>query len=164
MGKRDKRMYGVILEKGEKCYTYLAKVFTAINDVQKNYNWLITDCVCYPQTNKFEELLSKDYCWLSGEELTEIVEKEDFQWIWAVLSGFEKNIMLEDILKFPLPYIDGYVGFWKNPISIQHPLATVEIVPWDSSLTLMISKESKIVSDFKKTFPLSEDLAFYNER
>ena len=83
-------MDGVILNKGERYYTDLSKVFAAINNVQKEYNWLVTDCVCYPQTKQFDELLSGEYCWLRGEELTRIVESENFQWIWAVLSGFEK--------------------------------------------------------------------------
>lgn len=155
-------MDGVILKKGEQYYTDLSKLFTAINDVQKEYNWLVTDCVCYPQTKQFDELLSGEYCWLSGKELTRMVEIENFQWIWAVLSGFEKNILLEEVLKFPLPFAEEYTGFWEKPISIQHPLASIEIVPCDSTFTLIISNEIKIISDFKKAFPLSEDLAFYN--
>jgi hypothetical protein len=157
-------MYGAIINKGEQYYTDLYKVFNAINNVQKNYNWLITDCVCYPSTKQFAEILYNEYCWLSGSELTRIVEKENFQWIWAVLSGFDKSITLDEVLEYPLPYADEYTGFWENPISIQHPLATVEIIPWDSSLTLIISRERKIVDDFKESFPLSEDLNYYNKK
>lgn len=157
-------MYGAIINKGEQYYTDLYKVFNAINNVQKNYNWLITDCVCYPSTKQFAEILSNEYCWLSGSKLTRIVEKENFQWIWAVLSGFDKSITLDEVLEYPLPYAEEYTGFWENPISIQHPLATVEIIPWDSSLTLIISRERKIVDDFKESFPLSEDLNYYNKK
>lgn len=157
-------MYGAIIDKGEQYYTDLYKVFNAINNVQKNYNWLITDCVCYPSTKEFAEILSNEYCWLSGNELTRIVEKENFQWISAVLSGVDKSITLDEVLEYPLPYAEEYTGFWENPISIQHPLATVEIVPWDSSLTLIISRERKIVDDFKENFPLSEDLTYYNKK
>lgn len=157
-------MYGAIINKGEQYYTDLYKVFNAINNVQKNYNWLITDCVCYPSTKQFAEILSNEYCWLSGSELTRIVEKENFQWIWAVLSGFDKSITLDEVLEYPLLYAEEYTGFWENPISIQHPLATVEIIPWDSSLTLIISRERKIVDDFKESFPLSEDLNYYNKK
>lgn len=56
------------------------------------------------------------------------MKQEDFQWIWGVLSGFEKHIELDDVLRSELPYADGYAGFWKNPVTIQHPLADVEIV------------------------------------
>ena len=49
-------------------------------------------------------------------------------------------------------------------ISIQHPLATVELVAWDSSLTLFISKEDTLVEKFRSEFPLSVDLEAYNKR
>ena len=97
-------IYGAINQKDEKWYTHLGKVFEAIKQEQLNYNWLITDCVCYPQDKEIEALLDHEYCWLTGEELTAIVEKENFQWIWAVLSGFDKRIPLSDVLKHPLPY------------------------------------------------------------
>jgi hypothetical protein len=155
---------GIILEKGNLSYTHLSYVFDAIKNAQLNYNWLITDCVCYPRTKRFEELFSQEYCWLSGEELTKIIDEEDFQFIWADLCGFDKTIVLEKVLSYPLPLSDEYEGFWKNPVSRQHPLATMEIVPWDSSLVLVISKEEKILSDFKKYFPICEDLVSYNSR
>lgn len=157
-------MYGVIIEKGEPYYTYLSNVFSSMKEAQNNYNWLITDCICYPQTKQYEELLSKEYCFITGEELTEMIKAENFQWIWAVLTGFDKAISLEEILKFPLPNAQEYEGFWKNPINIQHSLGEIEIVPWDSSLTLIISKEKKLIQDVKKAFPLSQDLTSYNEK
>ena len=151
-------VYGAINEKGEKFYTYMKKVFSAINDRQKDYNWLITNFEGYPNNTEIAEKLNKEYTWLSGDELTKIVETEDFQWIWAVLSGFDKNISLEDVLKYDLPYADGYTGFWERPITIQNPLASIEIVPWDSSLTLIFSTDCEIVEDFKKAFPYSENI------
>ena len=158
-------MRGIILDKGERFFTYLGSVFSAIGNAQLSYNWLITACECYPQTDSFYKLFhNNEHCFLSGEELTAIVEAEDFQWIWAVLSGFDKSIPLEEILKYELPWADGYTGFWQNPVTIQHPLADVEIAPWDSSLVLIISKNDKIIADFKNVFHLSEDLAEYNAR
>lgn len=157
-------VYGAIIEKGEPYYTDLRKVFDAIGNAQTQYNWLITDCECYPQSSDTNALLAQKYCWLSGQALTSIVDREDFQWIWAVLSGFRQDILLEEVLKHPLPRADGYRGFWKNPLSIQHPLAEVELVPWDSSLTLIYSQRKEIVDSFRNYFPLSEDMTSYNER
>lgn len=157
-------VYGAILKEGEQFYTRLGRVFAAIGEAQTGYNWLITACECYPQTPDTAARLSGEYCWLSGDELTSIVRREDFQWIWGVLSGFKPDIPLEDVLKYPLPYADGYAGFWKNPLSMQHPLASVEIVAWDSTLTLVLSRRREIVDSFRKYFPLSEDLVLYNER
>ena len=91
--------YGLIDRRSYKYYTYLRAVFDGIGSAQNRYNWLITDCVCYPENKDIEKKFDQEYCWLSGEELTAIIEKEDFQWIWAVLCGFPKDIPLEKILK-----------------------------------------------------------------
>lgn len=156
-------IYGAINEKGETWYTRMAKVFDAIKDRQIGYNWLITDIDGVPE--KITACFSnKDYCWLTGEELSQIVREDDWQWVWAVLSGFEKSITLSEVLKYPKPYADMYGGFWKTPISIQHPLATIEIVPWDSTSTLFFSKQKDLVDDFLNFFSLSQDLSIYNKK
>ena len=87
-------VYGAINRKGEKYYTYLKKLFDAINNKQLEYNWLITDCTCYPENPKTDAMLRKDYCWLTGEELTDLVAQEDFQWVWGILSAFDKSVEL----------------------------------------------------------------------
>lgn len=159
---------GAILENGEIGYTYLKKMFRAMDNFQKDYNWLITDCEAYPKRlgHSIRIFQSKDsnYAWIDGEELTNIVNRDDFQWIWAVLSGFDKNISKADILKYELPYADGYKGFWEENITMQHPLSSVELVAWDSSCTLLISKHFSIIKKFREVFPLSEDLKKYNSK
>ncbi len=157
-------MKGAILNKGEKYYTYMSKVFAAIKGEQLKYNWLITDCICYPDNDNYAEIFSKEYAWLTGEELTRIIEMEDFQWIWAVLSGFPKGVSLEEVLKYKLPNADGFEGFWGATLNIQHPLADIEIVPWDSSLVLAISRNDSIVDKFMDYFPLSQNLVTYNKQ
>ena len=172
-------VYGAIDKKSAKWYTDLGKVFDGIGDSICKYNWLITDSEVYSENPKFEKYNTKpyyvpkgdtfvripcpEYVFLTGEELKEIVHAEHAQWIWAVMSGFEKDVTLDQILSYPLPYADGYKGFWENPLTIQHPLAEVEIVPWDSSLVLVLSKQKEIVDRFKAAFPKSEDLADYNK-
>lgn len=157
-------VYGAINEKGEKHYTYLKKVFDAIGNKQIDYNWLITECECYPNNQNVKELLNKEYCWITGEELTEIIGQEDFQWVWAVLSGFDKNIELAEVLKYDLPYADEYTGFWKKPLTLQHPLSKVEIVPFDSSFTLILSEDKELVNSFRSYFSYSENLEDYIDK
>lgn len=154
-------MKGIIIQ-GEKYYTYLKKIFVSINNIQRDYNWLITNHECYPQNKKYEERLSGEYCWLSGNELTEMVGDEDFQWIWGVLSAFSTNLSKQDILKYDFPKPDS-VEIWKNPVSIQHPLAEIEIIPWDSSLTVITSKRNDIIDLLQSNGILMEDLEEYNE-
>ena len=171
-------VYGVIDKDSCRCYTYLKAVFKAIDNKQSEYNWLITDTEIIAHSDRLDALNTSvhwqykdgksiavpapDYYFLSGEELTKIVEQDDSQWIWGVLSGFEKSIPLDEILRYPFPEADGYKGFWKSPPSIQHPLASVEIVPWDSSLVLVLSKSKEIIDSFRSAFPRSQDLSEFN--
>lgn len=157
-------VYGAILEKGEAWYTDMSRVFDAIHGKQREYNWLITNMDFVP-----EEIIKRckgaDYCWLTGEELSRIVQEADHsQWVWAVLSGFDLNISLQEVLKYPMPYADGYKGFWRNPITMQHPLAAMEIVAWDGMLTLFFSRQEALVQDFLHFFPLSENLLSFHAR
>lgn len=158
-------MKGALLEKGEEYYTYLRKIFIEMDNFQKNYNWLISDCEACPKRlgHVIRIHQSGEYAWISGEELTNIIKRDDFQWIWAVLSGFEKHVTLDEVKKYALPYADGYRGFWEENISIQHPLATIELVAWDSSCTLFISNDDDLVKKFRSVFPMSVDLEIHNK-
>lgn len=155
--------YGIIDRKCHESYTLMSIVFSGINDAQKDYNWLITDCEVCSKNIENEELFSREYCWLTGEELSRIIEEEDFQWIWGVLSGFEKDIPLEEVLKYPLPDAVDYNGYYKNPLSLQHPLSTIEIVPCDSSRTLILSKDKKVIDDYIEHYPKVQDLTLENQ-
>lgn len=171
-------IYGAIDKGSASWYTDLNTVFLGIGDVLSKYNWLITDSevnsnnAIYEQFNTKPYYIKKngecvkipcpEYAFLTGEELMNLLGNGFCQWIWGVLSGFEKTIQLDQILSHPLPYADGYCGFWQNPITIQHPLAEVEIVPWDSTLVLVISKNKGIVDQFRAAFPHSDDLTDYN--
>ena len=154
-------VFGAINEKGEEYYTDMVRVFEAINNRQMDYNWLITDCECFPEDPEIAEILNQEYCWMSGEELTELVRKNNFQWIWAVLSGFEKSIDLSEILKYDLPECKDSYKMWEVPITIQHPLAQIEIVPFDSSGTILFSRNEEIVDAFRTYYQFSEELQEY---
>ena len=157
-----KMVYGAIAEGGRTYYTDMGEVFAAAGNIQGDYNWLITDWVAYG----VDELEAQGgrYCWLTGTELSSLLEKyPDRQWIWGVLSGFDKRVSKEDALKYPLPYADGYEGFWRNPLSLQHPLAEVEIVPWDSTLVLVLGRDQGMVERFRQNFQPSRDLYVYNK-
>ena len=157
-------VYGAVDAKEEKYYTYLRKLFDSIDNRQKEYNWLITDCTCYPKNPQTDAMLRNDYCWFSGEDLTELVEQEDFQWIWAVLTAFDKSVELSDVLDYDLPFAEDYEGFWSKPISMQHPLAKIEIVPWDSSMTMIFSDDKSIIDSFRESYPKSQDFEEYLDR
>lgn len=156
-------VYGIIDRHSMRAYTYLSGIFRAIGGRQKEYNWLITDAQIAAQSEELNLLSDGLPHFLSGGGLTELVEKDDGQWLFGVLSGFEKTIPPETILRFPLPYADGNPHFWVNPISLQHPLASVEIVPWDGTQVLLLSRRKELADSFRNAFPRCEDLKAHND-
>jgi len=141
-------------------YTYLNKIFDALQERQNDYNWLITniDLNHYP-----DMILKEEKVWISGEELTRIVYTHDIQFIWSVLSGFEKEVIV-DINNLEIePFADGNKNFWIEKPQIQHPLAKVEMVCWDSSLFLLLSKDDIISERFKRSFSTADNLVEYNK-
>lgn len=152
-------MKGAMLAKGFEYYTYMDAILEPIKDIVENYNWFVTECDCniYP-----DDRLLGEYIWLSGKELLEIVNSNDIQFIWAVFSAIPKGIPLDEVLNYDYPHADMNGEFWINPIDIQHPLAAIEIVPFDSSFVLFIAKDDALVDQFSQHFPLSVDLESYN--
>jgi len=137
---------GVILRKGERAYSYFSGVFSAIFPAVVERNWLITGYENYPEAlEPYGGKLGREaFFWVPGERLEEIVRQQDYPWYWGVLSGFKREVPLHQVLSYGLPYADGYTGFWKNPISIQHPMAEA------------------IAQVFRNAYPRSEDLETYN--
>lgn len=125
-------------------FTYFKEIFCSLDNFQKDYNWLITDVEAAPFKESHYERITQSgtYAWISGEELTGIIKKDNFQWIWGVLSGFEKCYAKEEILKYDLPYADSQGGFWKTELSVQHPLASVELVAEKTARKEELGKEN----------------------
>ena len=146
------------------CETFSKNILNFLENAEaEQYNWLITDVECYPNHSQQSILAGEKYCWISGKKLLVYLRKNDFQWVWGVFSAFSKEIPLKEILRYSLPYADGYAGFWKNPISLQNPLATSEIVSWDGELLLFVSKKDRMVDS---AFVANKDvfnLEAYNE-
>lgn len=72
------------------------------------------------------------------------------------------SLTLTDILKYPLPYADGNTELWNTNICTQNPLAEVEIIAWDSTLAIIISKDNEIIELIKNHYPNAKDLLEYN--
>lgn len=159
---REEKMKGIVIDEGEEYFTFLGKLFKALDNIQKDYNWLISDHVCYPEDANYAKRLSAEWCWMTGTELTEMIEHEDFQWIWGVLSGFPKHETKEEVLKYKLPNAMENDRIWQNPISMQHPLSLMEIIAWDSSMTVFISRSDDIIDRIVKSNFLTKDLEEYN--
>ena len=160
---QNSTVHGMIIEKGEKYCTDLDKLLGALDGIPLNYKWLVSYPECSTFTKETHDLFEKKYCILSGEELT-AAAKDAYQFIWGTFSAFAPDTPDEEILKYPLPENDMYPGFWKLPLTIQHPLAQIEIVAFDSSLTLVLTKDIVLPEKFRQVYPLSQDLAEHNAK
>ncbi|ALS00168.1 hypothetical protein ATZ33_01880 [Enterococcus silesiacus] len=153
-------MKGIVVFKHKENFSRLSDVFKAIGNIENEYNWLITNSEFVSQNDT--PFFNESYTWIKGEKLSELISKDDGYWIWGVFSAFEKNIKKEEVLTYPLPFANGYKGFWEVPLTLQNPLAEFEIVEWDGNTLIVISKNDKIIDSLKKYYPFACDLEKYN--
>ena len=144
------KMNGIVINEGEEFYTDLKALFEAMGSSYKEYNWLITDYECYPQEERLAEIFSGEPVFISGQEIIDLLQIENFQWIWGVFSAFDKCVKKEDVFKYDSPVSEENENIWKMPLSLQHPLSSIEIIAWDSSLTVIISKDEAVISTLMK--------------
>lgn len=150
-------VFGAIDWESLRGYTLLRDLLPALEQTMERYNWLITDCYCNKDNPIWDAEDRDGYCWLTGQELVEFAKTDNTQFIGGVFSGFPKEIPLERILEEPLPVWEQ-PGFWYEPLNLQHPLAQVEVVPWDSTYVLVLSRDLADVDRFRAHFPKSQDL------
>ena len=133
------------ISKGEDdYYTDILKVVNAIGGRSLNYNWLITEIETSTGDYFYEE-----YVILSNDELLDNLENKKIQWIWGTFSAIPKEYKQEEILKYNLP---GVENIDKKEIKIQHPLAEIEIIAYDSTFVQLIAKNKTIAEKFKKVY------------
>ena len=171
--KGAKNLNAILVDSNEvQYYTYLGPIFEALHNKQLDYNWLITDLELnwfpdnfldyFDQVQISEGMWNHDNrYWISGDNLTKLVTDHKLQFIWGVLSGLDKKVQIDINNLSVVPFADGNTDLWKPGNTVQHPNADIEIVCWDSTLTLMISKDQSIIRDFMEYFKDSKDLDEY---
>lgn len=114
------------ISKGEDdYYTDILKVVNAIGGRSLDYNWLITEI-----ETSTGDYFNDEYVIVSNDELLDNLENKEIQWIWGTFSAIPKKYKQEEILKYNLP---GVENIDKKEIKIQHPLAEIEIIAYDST-------------------------------
>ncbi|MDR6123568.1 hypothetical protein QFZ87_003165 [Bacillus sp. SLBN-46] len=149
----------------------LKEILNSFKGLEQNYNWLLTDLDwSYPENyldyfqdfREFEDSNGHNNYLITGDKLMQFANNKDVYFIWGVFSAFEKDEIIDlDEIKGE-PYADGNPNFWvKNP-QIQHPKAVVELVFWDSSSILLLSKDNTFSKNFRNSFQGWKDLNSYN--
>ena len=133
------------ISKGEDdYYTDILKVVNAIGGRSLNYNWLITEI-----ETSTGDYFNDEYVIVSNDELLDNLENKEIQWIWGTFSAIPKKYKQEEILKYNLP---GVENIDKKEIKIQHPLAEIEIIAYDSTFVQLIAKDKTIAEKLKKLY------------
>lgn len=145
-------------------FTDLRVVFDALGGRQREFNWLLTDLVHYPEVFVDHHNNARAAFWLSGEELTAIVEATDSLFWWGVLSGFRPGVEIDLAHLEVYPIADMNQALWLPEVGIQHPKAEVEIVCWDSAYTMLLSHDDDLTHRFRAYFPEAVDFNEYNRR
>ena len=135
-------------------YTYLDTVFHKISEFRDLY-WLISDLEC----NSSKDSKLCEGALINGQSLSEIVNNNKIQFIWAVLSGYKEK---PSNMPKEMPYASNK-NYWVGQPSPQDVRAEVEIVCWDSTYTLFINVSQIVASQLKELYPDIKDLNYENE-
>lgn len=151
-------MQGLIIDKvGNDFFTYMKEFMDVAHDNMSKYNWLISDYECNVYPSKDIDA-NKEFAWIDGKSLISLINENDIQFVWAVFSAFPKDITLEAVLKYSLPFANGNECIWGTTIRLQNPLAEIEIIAWDSSLLIIRAQSSDLIKKFKSAYPEAHDL------
>ncbi|MDX8367746.1 hypothetical protein [Cytobacillus sp. IB215665] len=147
----------------------LKEILNSFNGLEKKYNWLLTDLDwAYPESYLdyfmgYRNNGHNNIYLITGENLKKLANMNGVYFIWGVFSAIPKNEIVDlDKIKVE-PYADGNPGFWMGNPAIQHPKASVELVLWDSTLVVLLSKDDGLSSNFRNTFNGWNDLNLYNQ-
>lgn len=146
-----------------KGHTMMDEVFALMENEVSKYNWLITDIEATSDTAFFSYPWQNQY--YKGEELLEHLKHNKTQFIWGVFTAIPKDCKLskEELLQVVSPIADENTEIWKPEVKIQHPLGVIEIVAWDSSLTIVIAKDYRILNRFYNKLTGIHDFEEYKE-
>ena len=89
--------WSAVLETDGQYHNFLGRVFDALEDRQRNYNFLLAGIETYPTAPGFQ-FVNQAPVWISGEELTRMIRQEDFQWVWGALLAFPPSCSREEVL------------------------------------------------------------------
>ena len=149
-------------------FVSIQEVATALRSQVSDYDWLVTDldAVLSNETLKYfeevQELEEGTAYWIKGERLLELAYQANLYIIWGVFTAFErrKYITLNELTVYP--FADGNSDLWIESPHIQYPDAVCELIFWDSTFVLLLSRIEDVSICFRQAFPDWRSLEEYN--
>lgn len=144
-------------------HTDIKLIFDALEGRQREFNWLITahDCFCCPSGKR---IFNDEIVWLTGDELTDIITHNSIQFVWGILSAFDKSIDIDIDNLSVEPTFEGEWPYGRENVNPQHPMAIAEILCVDSSYTIFLSKDEDLSDRFLKYYSDAQDLHQWHEK
>jgi len=153
-------MKGIVLNEGGTV-TYPYEVFKHIEKYVKSLNWRITNAACgggdyvFPFEEKWDNFID-------GETLYELIKQHsDIQWWWGSLSGFPKEVPVDEVKKNPVVDLQMEQPYLKDKLHHLEPLAVFELIAFDSTETYVLVDSPEIADLLYKSFPNAESLEKY---
>ena len=91
------KIWSATLSGDGRPHTFLGRVFDALEGRQADYDFLLTGVEAYPSDPGFRRV-NHAPLWISGRELTDMVRREDFQWVWGALLAYAPEAAGEEAL------------------------------------------------------------------
>jgi hypothetical protein len=146
----------LILERTQQVqyFTYIPSVIEAMGIKCSDYDWYISDVETNVNCPALENANSG--LWLTGNELEEILENNQIQFIWGVFSAVPRGYRVN--VSAP-PYVDVNPNYWNNSNPKPQLLgAEFEIACWDSSATILIGISDSQAKSFCSRFSDTKNL------
>ena len=144
-------VWGARLERDGQYHTSLRRVFAALEGRQIGLDFLLLGVEAYPLEHEEFEAVNQTPCWISGAELTRVVETEDFQWVWGALLAYPARGGRAEVLERvralcpPGPHDEES---WSARRQFEQTGAAFLILAADSSLTELVSADRGLIDLF----------------
>ena len=156
------KMIGLILNE-DKYVTHPYNIFKHIETYIRRLNWRIANIECYSATTDYQfPFEDYDDYFIDGDTFFNLLKVHpEIQWVWATISGFEKNISWEEIKKNPPIDISTELTFWENGLHHLEPLSVFELIAFDSTETYVMIDDNNIAEKLIRNSPKAESLEKY---
>ena len=139
------------LERDGQYHTSLKRVFDALEGRQIGFDFLLLGVEAYPLEHEEFEAVNQTPRWISGAELTRVVETEDFQWVWGALLAYPEGCGRAEVLeqvRALCPPGPPDEESWGVRRKFEKTGAIFLILAADSSLTELVSADRGLIDLF----------------
>lgn len=144
-------VWGARLERDGQYHTSLKRVFDALEGRQIGFDFLLLGVEAYPLEHEEFEAVNQTPRWISGAELTRMVETEDFQWVWGALLAYPEGCGRAEVLeqvRALCPPGPPDEESWGVRRQFEKTGAIFLILAADSSLTELVSEDRGLIDLF----------------